>query len=201
MPEILTDGAAGTATATAPIVLPNLDWQPTNASDTRTGEDVARVVVHRWGVAYSTELAEAQAYRGVIDYFTNPENQASAHVVFPGSAVPGEATQMVAWDRKAWAEKDYNDSSDDVESADAIWLGHDPHGMAVLARIVADRLYARSLPAVWSAERGFCRHADLGVQGGDHLSCPTTNIALWKAFVALVEHEATRGGFRPAWGQ
>jgi hypothetical protein len=203
MPETLPDGAAGTATATAtaPIVLPNLDWHPTNASGSRGGVAVERVVVHRWGVAYSNEQAEAQAYQGVINFFSDPAHEASAHVVFPGSAVPGEATQMVPWDEMAWAEAAYNPSSDDVESADAIWLGHDPLGMAVLARIVAARLNARGLPAVWSAERGFCRHADLGVQGGDHLSCPTTNIALWKAFVALVEHEATRGGFRADWGR
>src|SRR5581483_3115732 len=117
-------------------------------------------------------------------------NQASAHVVFPGSAVPGEATQMVAWDDKAWAEAAYNPSSDDIESADAIWLGHDPHGMAVLARIVAFRLHARGLPATWSAERGFCRHADLGSAGGGHTQCPTTDLALWRAFCGLVEREA-----------
>jgi hypothetical protein len=199
--DTVTDGAA-VAAPPAPIVLPdNLVWHPTTASGSRGGEAVVRVVVHRWGVAYTTEQAEASSYHGVVNFFSNPANQASAHVVFPGSAVPGEATQMVAWDQKAWAEAAYNASSDDIESADAIWLGHDPHGMAVLARIVAFCLHRRGLPATYSAEKGFCRHADLGVAGGGHTQCPTTDMHLWNAFAAMVQHEAARGGFRPSWGQ
>lgn len=182
-------------------VLPELDWHPTQACGSRDGEQVVRVVVHRWGVAYVNEPAEATSYQGVVRFFSDPANQASAHVVFPGSAVPGRATQMVAWADKAWAEAAYNPTSDDIESADAIWLGHDPQGMKVLARIVAYRLHARGLPAVWSAERGFCRHADLGAAGGGHTSCPTTDMAVWHAFCALVEREAKRGGFRKTWGQ
>jgi hypothetical protein len=195
----LTDGAAAVAT---PVVLPaNVVWQPTQACGSREGEDVVRVVLHRWGVAYANEQGEATSYRGVVRFFSNPANEANAHVVFPGSAVPGEVTQMVAWADKAWAESAYNASSDDVESADAIWLGHDPLGMAVLARIVAFRLHVRGLPAVHSAEQGFCRHADLGGAGGGHTQCPTTDPQLWGAFVGMVQHEAARGGFRPSWGR
>jgi hypothetical protein len=167
------------------------------------------VVPHRWGVRFTTEPAEAQSYHGVINYFENPANRASAHIVFPGSAVPGEATQMVAWAQLAWAEAAYNAYADDVESADACWLpdpknpGHviDEPGLAVLARIVAFRLHARGLPAVWSTRRGFCRHADLGAAGGGHTQCPTTDLALWRRFVAMVQHEIARGGFRATWGR
>lgn len=187
-------------TSVAPIVLPELDWTPTEASGSRGGSAVTRVVVHRWGVAYVDQKAEARSYQGVINWFSNPKNQASAHVVFPGSAVPGRATQMVGWSKKAWAEASYNPTSDDFESADAIWLGHDPRGMQVLARMVAMRLRGRGLPAAWSAERGFCRHADLGTAGGGHTACPTTDVALWKVFVAMVRHEYARGGFRASWG-
>ena len=165
------------------VVLPELDWVPTAASGSRNGGQVVRVVVHRWGVAYTDEPAEARSYQGVINFFKNPANQASAHVVFPGSAVPGKATQMVAWDQKAWAEAADNPTSDDIESADAIWLGHDPKGFQELARIVADRLHARGLPAVWSTQSGFCRHGDLGQAGGGHTSCPTTDLHLWHLFV------------------
>lgn len=180
-------------------VLPNLDWRPTAACGSRDGAEVVRVVVHRWGIA-STD-AEAASYESVVRYFADPANEASAHIVFPGSAVPGRAAQLVAWEDKAWAEAAYNASSDDVESADALWLGEDAHGLAVLARIVAFRLHVRGLPATWSAERGFCRHADLGVPGGGHTACPTTDLAAWRAFCALVEREAGRGGFRPVWGR
>ncbi len=203
-PSELGDGA-GPATplplAAPVVVLPELDWHPTQAAGSRGAATVTRIVVHRWGVTYTDETAEASSYQGVINWFSNPANQASAHVVFPGSAVPGKATQMVAWDQMAWAEAAFNPSSDDIESADAIWLGHDPAGFQTLARCVAMRLHVRALPAVWSTEKGFCRHGDLGAQGGGHTSCPTTDLHLWHLFVLAVQHELARGGFRPTWGQ
>jgi hypothetical protein len=182
------------------VILPKLLWQPTEAHGNRHNSVVSLVIVHRWGVRYVDLRHEALSYHGVINFFSDPKNQASAHVVFPGSAVPGEATQMVSWADYAWAEAAYNPVSDEIESADAIWLGHDPEGMAVLARIVAYRLHVRGLPPVWSHVRGFCRHADLGAAGGGHTECPTTNLALWRHFVSLVQSEAKRGGFRPVWG-
>lgn len=183
------------------VVLPKVRWHPTAASGPRHGHPVNLVVLHRWGVRYIDESHEAKSYDGVINYFSNPANQASAHIVFPGSAVPGEATQMVAWSDYAWAEAAYNPDADEVESADAIWLGKDPVGMAVLARIIAYRLHARGLPPVWSTRQGFCRHADLGAAGGGHTSCPTTDLKLWRHFVGMVQYEHHRGEFRPNWGR
>jgi hypothetical protein len=185
----------------SPVVLPKIDWVPTRASGSRNGSTVQRVVLHRWGVSYSSETAEALSYRGVIREFQNPKNQASAHIVFPGSAVPGKATQMVAWHDKAWTEAAYNPSSVEIEAADAVWLGKDPHGLAVLARMTAFLLHKYDLPPVHSAQRGFCRHGDLGTAGGGHTVCPVpAGAPIWDAFTALVKHEAARGGFLPAWG-
>lgn len=183
------------------VVLPELHWKETAAQGSRGGSPVDLIVVHRWGVRYTSAKGEAADYVGVVRYFLDPANRASAHVVFPGSAVPGVATQMVGWERMAWAEAAYNPTADDIESADAIWLGKDPHGLQVLARIVAYRLHKHDLPCVWSHRRGFCRHADLGAAGGGHLECPTTNIALWRHFAGLVQAEHERGGFRDHWGQ
>lgn len=189
------------------VSLPDLHWNPTAASSPRHGSVVEIVVVHRWGVRYVSEPAEADTYRGVIRYFKNPANRVSAHVVYPGSAVPGQATQMVSWHHMAWAEEAYNPVADEIESADAIWtvgrdgLVADEHGLHQLARIVAYRLHKRGLPPVWSNHRGFCRHADLGATGGGHLECPTTNLTLWRRFVTLVQHEHERGGFRGTWGR
>jgi len=184
------------------VHLPELHWDPTRARSPRHASlgRVDLVVVHRWGVRFVNMKQERLSYEGVIRYFKNPANRASAHVVFPGSALPGVATQMVAWDDMAWAEAAYNSTSDEVESADAIWLGHDPEGMKVLARIVAYRLHIRGLPPHWSHTRGFCRHADLGQAGGGHTACPTTNIPTWRHFVRLVQYEHQRGGFRGHWG-
>lgn len=181
--------------------LPDLRWNPTTAYGQRHGHPIELVVVHRWGVRYTTEPAEAKTYEGVVNYFKNPANQASAHVVYPGSAVPDEATQMVEWHNYAWAEAAYNPAAVEVESADAIWAGADEAGFAQLARIVAAMLHYHGLPPVWSHRRGCCRHADLGVAGGDHLECPTTDLALWRRFVHAVQREHERGGFRPRWGR
>lgn len=191
----------------AGVVLPDLEWHPTTAYSPRHGAAVEIIVVHRWGVRYTTEPAEAQSYAGVIAYFKNPANRASAHVVYPGSAVPGHAAQMVSWDHLAWAEAAYNAEADEIESADACWTGGehgepaDLTGLHVLARIVAYRLHKRGLPPVWSHRRGFCRHADLGAAGGGHLECPTTDLNLWRRFVGMVQHEHERGGFRASWGR
>lgn len=191
---------------TTPVVLPELTYHPTEACGDRFGHPVELVVVHRWGVRYVSEPAEKVDYEGVVRFFSDPRNQASAHIVFPGSAYPGHATQMVPWAKYAWAEAAYNPVADDVESADACWtFGADNHlvdldGLHVLAHIVAFRLKKRHLPPVWSTRLGFCRHGDLGAAGGGHTACPTTNMALWRYFVRLVQAEYHKGGFRHSWG-
>lgn len=184
-----------------PVVLPKLDWVPTQACGSRGGEKVARVVLHRWGVAYTGSVAEANSYRGVIREFQNPANDASSHIVLPGSAVLGKATQMVPWSQKAWTQAAYNPSSVEIECADALWLGQDPHGLQVAARITAFLLYKYGLPARWSKEQGFCRHADLGSLGGGHTACPTTDLSVWRTFVRMVQFEANRGDFLAQWGK
>jgi hypothetical protein len=190
-----------------PHQLPQLKWEPTHNCGSRGGTPIRLVVVHRWGVRFSDEHAEARSYKGVIDYFKKPASQVSAHIVYPGSAVPGEATQMVPWHQKAWAEAYYNPDSVEVESADAIWLGHDPAGFHQLAHLVAYLLHHYHLPAHALTSsgivhgNGFCRHGDLGSLGGGHTSCPTTDLHLWAAFGQLVKSEFHRGGFRHMWGK
>jgi hypothetical protein len=189
-----------------PHVLPDLKYEPTENCGSRNGAQIRLVVIHRWGVRFTDEQAEKRSYEGVVNYFKESSSQVSAHIVYPGSAVPGEATQMVPWHKKAWAEAYYNPDAVEVESADAIWLGHDPPGFHQLARIAAYLLHHYHLPAhaVTSSSvangHGFCRHADLGALGGNHTSCPTTDPHLWAAFQGLVKSELRRGGFRHMWG-
>jgi hypothetical protein len=191
------------------VILPEkLVWSPTPNSGSRYGHPVNLVVVHRWGVRVTTEGGEALTYQGVVNYLREPSSQVSAHIVFPGSAAPNEAAQLVAWADMAWAEEAYNPVADEVESADELWpdalpagAKPDADGLAVLARIVAFRLHERDLPPVWSTTKGFCRHADLGAAGGGHTACPTTDIPYWKAFCRQVVAEFHRGQFRPLWGR
>jgi len=185
---------------TAPVILPKLDWVPTEAKNSRGGQKVKLIIPHVWGVKYTNEKAEALSYKGVISHFEDPANDASAHIVYPGSAVPGKATQMVRFSEAAWTEAAYNSKGISIESADAIWQGHDPAGFHQLARMVAGLLHYNQLPCRWSTESGFCRHGDLGSAGGGHTVCPTGNMELWKSFAALVEFEYHHGGFRPSWG-
>jgi N-acetylmuramoyl-L-alanine amidase len=190
----------------APHTLPALKWEPTQNMSSRHGHHVRMVVVHRWGMKFTTEHAEEATYEGVINYFKQSKSQVSAHIVYPGSAKPGEATQMVPWHMKAWAESYYNPDCVEVESADAIWSGHDPHGWHQLAHIVAWMLHHWNLPPTALDSHGvvhgagFCRHYDLGALGGGH-SCPTTDDHLWASFSHLVISEYHRGHGRDHWGR
>lgn len=184
-----------------PVILPKLHWDPTAACGQRHGAKIKIVPVHRWGVTFAGYPAERLSYQGVIREFKNPANEASAHFVYPGSAVPNDCTQMVSKADFAWTEAAYNPVAVEVESADAIWVGGDTEGMEQLARIIAFLLHENHLPPVWSTHEGFCRHGDLGQPGGGHLQCPTTDMKLWKKFAGLVQKEAVRGDFLAHWGR
>lgn len=181
-------------------VLPHLDWQPTDAKSTRAaGVTVEDVFVHRWG---------GGSYHGVISEFLNPANQASAHFVYAGQtgADAGKCCQMIPLAGKAWTEAAFNSEGVSIESADAIWLGHDPNGFAQLARIVGWLLHHEKLPAAWVHDphthaKGFARHADGGADGGGHTACPTTDMQLWAQFVERVKGEFAHGGYRTRWAR
>lgn len=182
--------------------LPHIVWAPTPNHGQRAGKKVERVVLHTWGAKFTTEKAEAASYEGVIHYFTEPQTKVSAHFVYPGSAKPNEITQMVAYRDYAWTEADYNPTSVEIECADAIWQGKDPSGLEQLAHIVGYLLHHFKLAPQHSTSDGFCRHGDLGKAGGDHLSCPTTNMTLWNHFAARVITNYKAGGYRTTpWGR
>lgn len=187
-------------------VLPKLVWKESPNQSTRT-QPVSLVVAHRWGNPPATDKKQAQAgYDSNVRWLSTPSAQVSAHVVYGGSLV-NEATQLVPWGRKAWTCMAFNSMSDNIEFADAIWLGHDDPGLHVAARICAFRLHQRGLPAVWvhgdqliHGGRGITRHYDLGQAGGGHYD-PTTDDALWELFLSMVKFELRRGGFRAEWGR
>lgn len=174
------------------VTLPPLKEQLSANRSSRNGERVHLVVVH------DTE----GGYEGSISWLCDPVAQASAHMVLREDGA--EATQLVPWAEKAWACVAFNSMSDNLEMAGFASHWYGLRELQVAARIVADRLHARGLPATWArnptTQRGFCRHADLGIAGGGHHD-PTTNLAKWLLFVAMVKHEAARVGFRPAWGR
>lgn len=138
---------------------------------------------------------------------SDPAHQVSAHFVYAGEIGKdgGRCVQIVRLADKAWTQCEWNASSVSVECADAMWLGHDPLGLYRLARITGWLLRHFKLTPEWVHGyalihgTGFCRHADLGYGGCGHLSCPTTDMAVWGWFVHRVQHEVERGGYRTAW--
>lgn len=179
------------------VTLPHLHWRESpNQSDRHS--PVRFVTVHRPVGSYDSAIAT----------LCDPSRQASAHAVIREDGQ--EATQLVAWQRKAWHCVAFNSQSDGIETPDWIWL--QPldvdvlHVMQICARVVANRLHARGLPATWLRGRalldgrGFTRHVDLGVAGGAHTD-PTTDEHRWRVFVVLVHHELARGGFAHLWGR
>ena len=186
-----------TAAQRTPVVLPPLKWRESpNQSERRS--PVRMVAVHR----------PVGSYASAIRTLCDPARDASAHIVVREDGL--EATQLVAWSRKAWACEAFNSASDNIETPDWIWseplTPHLLHVLAVNARIVAFRLHKRNLPAVWLtggalvSGHGFTRHYDLGALGGGHTN-PTLDLHRWRLFVSLVQHELARGEFRASWGR
>jgi hypothetical protein len=174
---------------------PELPFHRSPNQSTRAGRHVRLIFLHVWG---------GGTFESTSAWLCNPQAQASAHVVYGGE---GQATQLVGWGEKAWTECDLNPVGISIESADAIWHGHDADGFAQLARLTALLCHlhlgvCRYVPAagIVSGMHGFTRHADAGALGCGHLSCPTTDLALWDQFCGRVIGEYRLGGFRAEYG-
>src|SRR5262245_22638017 len=83
------------ATAASELALPKLAWQESPNQSTRSQGIVPYLIVAHRPVG---------SYHGSADWLCNPKAQASAHVLTEGNGTGvDEATQLVAWDKKAWA--------------------------------------------------------------------------------------------------
>ena len=175
--------------------LPPLPFERSPNQSSRNGRRPRLVFVHVWG---------GGSFESVCSWLSRPESQASTHIVYGGL---GQAAQLVGFAEKAWTECELNPIGISVESADAIWRGHDPHGFAQLARVVAglchfhlDACRYVNAHGIVAGSHGFTRHADGGALGCGHLACPTTDLALWRQFCERVVAEYRHGGWRPSWG-
>lgn len=166
-----------------------------NQSPRQHGITPYLIVVHR----------PVGAYGPSIEWLCNPRSQVSAHVITEGNGTGVDvATQLVPWERKAWACASFNSVSYNVEVDDDAWNGLDPGAFATAARICGFICAKTGIPAVWSRDAtrkpGLVRHLDLGRAGGGH-SDPTDDVALWRSFVRQTAVELERGGFRLRWGR
>jgi hypothetical protein len=184
------------STTTNAAELPALDWQPSpNWSERSPGIVPYLIVAHR----------PVGSYHGSADWLCNPKAQASAHVLTEGNGTGvDEATQLVPWDKKAWACAAFNSASYNIEVDDNAWDGTDKDALRVAARIFAFICVRTGIPPVQSKnplhDPGIVRHVDLGRAGGGHTD-PTEELPLWRSFLRMVGHEVERGGFRATWGR
>jgi hypothetical protein len=184
----------GDSIARRAVVLPTLAQHPSpNVSD-RRGIVPYLIVVHRPAGNYAGSLAT------LLDDSRPIRERVSAHVLTDSNR---RAAQLVPWHRKAWTAAAFNSASYNVEVDDDAWNGRDPAAFATAARIVAYLCKRTGIPPVWSRSPldapGVIRHLDLGLAGGGHRD-PTTDVVLWRQFIAACMAEHRRGGFRPTWG-
>jgi N-acetylmuramoyl-L-alanine amidase/Phage tail lysozyme len=169
------------------MALPPLKWLPSpNFSDRSSRVDL--IVVH------DTE----GSYSGAVSWFQKPESQVSAHYVLREDG--GEATQMVALDKKAWACVAFNSRSVNIEMAGFAAKGYGSAEWDAMAEVAAFLLHFLQIPCRWAAGGvgpGFCSHFDLGAAGGGHTD-PTTDAVVWESFVDLAKQEYAKGS-PPSW--
>lgn len=172
----------------SPIVLPELVHRASPNHSSRQGEKVRLLVWHQ----------TAGAYAGSVSWLCNPAAQASAHLVIREDGL--EATQLVPLAEKAWHAAAFNGFSVGVEHADTLVRGFaTERQLEVSARVFAWLCLHLHVPPRWSRhgeEPGICRHRDLGIAGGGHLSCGVDDRD-WPRFLVMVHHELERGDFRP----
>jgi N-acetyl-anhydromuramyl-L-alanine amidase AmpD len=180
------------------VTLPKLAWRESpnqSARNLHAGAAPYLIVVHR----------PVGSYHGSVDWLCNPRAQASAHVVTEGNGTGVDvATQLVAWDRKAWHAMAFNSVSYGIEVDDDAWDGDDKGALLTAARIVAYLSLKTGIPIEWSTDPlhrpGVVRHFDLGRAGGGHTD-PTTDPRLWHGFLRECQRQLDRGGFRRSWGR
>lgn len=143
------------------------------------------------------------SYQSAIASMCDANHEAAAQVIIREDG--REGTQLVPWNKKAWACRFFNSVSDNIEMPDWIWSGpmteEKERVMRVCARAVAFRIHKRRLPCkfVGPAGRGWTTHARLGKAGGGHTD-PTTDPQRLALFDRMVHEEFERGGFRRTWG-
>jgi hypothetical protein len=180
------------------VGLPKLPYLPSpNQSLRLAGVRPYLVVIHR----------PVGAYVGSRDWLRNPRSQASAHVIHEGRDKHADvATQLVPWDRKAWACMSFNSVSYNLEIDDDAWTDRerDVGAFHVAARITAFLCRRTGIPPHTSKrplhDPGVVSHYMLGQAGGGHTD-PTTNPTEWRKFMKAVQHEYERGHFRDHWGR
>jgi hypothetical protein len=178
-----------------PKPLPPLDWKESpNQSERQWGRIPYLVVMHR----------PVGEYEPSISWLCNPRADASAHVITEGRNTGTDvATQLVAWDRKAWSCMAFNNASYNIEADDDAWDGDDWSAFFSAAHVCAWICHKTGIPSDWTKDPvnkpGITRHLDLGMAGGGH-SDPTSNLVVWNNFLKQVQSDVKNTSWRKTWG-
>lgn len=169
--------------------LPTLRWAESPNFSERSAA-IANIVLH------DTE----GGYSGAVSWFGQTQSQVSAHFVVREDGL--EVTQMVPTSKKAWHVAAYNSQSIGIEMAGFAAKGFSAEELRRAARLVAYLAGAYRVPAKLAVPdaaghlpAGITFHQLLGQLGGGHHD-PGFTPAEITAFIALVQAEAARGGFR-----
>ena len=118
-------------------------------------------------------VAQGSSSSGLISWFHNPDAQVSAHFSI---GEDGQLFQFVDTHEEAFAEMAFNGRAISIET-----LGYSGTPLTKYQEETATRLIewihtAHKIPYMWRLSPykgpGHVSHGELGVAGGDHLSCP-----------------------------
>jgi N-acetyl-anhydromuramyl-L-alanine amidase AmpD len=122
-------------------------------------------------------VAQGTSQSGIDSWFRNPAAQVSAH--FSVSRL-GVVHQHVPLSRIAWAERDYNDVAVSIEhlgySGDKLTRPQLAASLRLMVWLVGEFPHLVLRRTGDPDGRGVIGHGELGVAGGDHISCPGTPI-------------------------
>ncbi len=180
-------------------VLPILAWRESpnqSARNQQRGQVPYLIVWHR----------PVGNYHGSIDWLCNPKSQASAHVVTEGNGTGVDvATQLVRWDRKAWACESFNRVSYNIEGDDDAWDGDDPSALESIARVTGFLCLRSGIPCVLTRDPlrlpGIVTHAMLGKAGGDHHDPTGDDLTVIRKAIRLTQKQIDLGGYRRTYGR
>lgn len=171
-------------------VLPKLIWSPSPNFDRGRDKDVRLIIVH-----------DCQGnYEGSAQTFLHSQrpHRVSTHLMIKADGT--ECMQFVDLSDTAWHVANFNDVSVGVEMPGFEAAGFSDTEWQCMADVVAWLLDYYDLPIRWAEKgegQGYCRHLDLGVEGGNHTD-PTTDPAVWDAFCMRLEGTEAQG-YAPTW--
>lgn len=177
------------------MTLPPLKWVPSPNFSARTAK-IDLIVIHDCQGGYDGSIAVFQSRTGV------GSGPVSAHIVLNKDGT--EATQMVAFGKKAWHVAAFNSRSIGIEMEGFEEKGYPDAEWGATAETTAYLCHRFGIPPKWAPHGdgpGVCRHLDLGAAGGGHVD-PTQDMGVWQAFLTHVASIYAAGDFPgQPWGR